>query len=126
MEGWIAANNPKAQIYLPVPDVPQYDENTEKVEWRQGWQIIPLTNDEIAAKTRKVWRTKNEFWNEFSPSEQLAVMDSTVPEIRLLDRQLLIWPGEVWGDDERVINGLNALVAVGILTIERKEEILSK
>ena len=76
--------------------------------------------------TRKTWPTKAEFWNEFSPAEQLAIMGSTEPAIRILDRQLLVWPGEVWSDDPRVTGGLDALVAAEILTLERKAEILAK
>jgi hypothetical protein len=74
---------------------------------------------------RKVWATKAEFWGEFTEAEQLAIMDSTVAGIKLLDRQLLVWNGEVWSDDARVQAGLSGLVAVGILTAERKAAILA-
>ena len=79
-----------------------------------------------AEASRKTWSTKAEFWNEFAPAEQLAIMDSVEPAIRILDRQLLVWPGEVWSDDPRVTGGLDALVAAEILTLERKAEILAK
>ena len=126
MDSWILSNNPKSQIYQLVPELPQYNPDTQKVEWGDtGWGVIDLTEEEIAAKTRKVWQTKAEFWNEFTNSEQIAIMDSTNTDIRLLDRQLVIWSGEVWSDDVRVQSGLNGLVAVGILTPERKVEILN-
>jgi hypothetical protein len=126
MDSWILSNNPKSQIYQLVPELPQYNPDTQKVEWGDtGWVVIDLTEEEIAAKTRKVWQTKAEFWNEFTNSEQIAIMDSTNTDIRLLDRQLVIWSGEVWSDDVRVQSGLNGLVAVGILTPERKVEILN-
>lgn len=79
-----------------------------------------------AEKLRKVWPTKAEFWAEFTDAEKLAIMNSTIEPIRLLDRELLVWPGEVWSDDERVQAGLNGLVAVGILSSERKAAILAK
>jgi hypothetical protein len=127
MELWISVNNPKAEIYQLVPEQPPHDPETQRVEWGStGWVIIDLTAEEITAKTRKVWPTKAEFWNEFTSAEQIAIMDSTIPDIRLLDRQLLVWPGEVWSDDVRVQAGLDGLVGVGILTPERKTEILSK
>jgi hypothetical protein len=126
MDSWILSNNPKSQIYQLVPELPEYNSDTQKVEWGDtGWVVIDLTQEEIAAKTRKVWQTKAEFWNEFTNSEQIAIMDSTNTDIRLLDRQLVIWSGEVWSDDVRVQSGLNGLVAVGILTPERKVEILN-
>ena len=125
-DSWTLSNNPKAQIYQPIPPVPSFDEESQRVEWGDsGWVVIDLTQEEIAAKTRKVWQTKAEFWNEFTNSEQIAIMDSTNTDIRLLDRQLVIWSGEVWSDDVRVQSGLNGLVAVGILTPDRKVEILN-
>jgi len=126
-DSWILANNPKAQVYQPLPPEPVFDENTQRVEWgNSGWVVIDLTSEEIAAKTRKVWQTKTDFWNEFSSNEQLSIMDSTIPEIRLLDRQLVVWSGEIWSDDQRVLDGLDALVASGIISSSRKTEIISK
>jgi hypothetical protein len=101
-----------------------------------GSELLPgemLEADAIAAgipryvepqPDRKIWPTVADFWAEFSETEQIAIIDSDIPGIRLLDRQLLVWRGEVWSDDERVQQGLGGLVAVGILTAERREEIL--
>ena len=74
---------------------------------------------------RKIWLNSGDFWNQFTPTEQLAIMDSTQPEIRLLDRALVVWAGEVWSDDPRVQNGLDALITAGIISAERKAEILT-
>jgi hypothetical protein len=126
-DSWVSSNNRKAQIYQPLPPQPSYNEDTQRVEWDDtGWVVINLTPEEIAAKTRKVWKDKADFWNEFSNSEKLAIMDSTIPDIRLLDRQLVVWSGEIWSDDARVLNGLDALVTAAIITNQRKAEILSK
>ena len=84
-----------------------------------------LAAHDAAMEERKVWATKAEFWEEFTEAEQLEIMGSTVAGIRLLDRQLLVWNGEVWSDDPRVQAGLSGLVAVGILTAERKAAILA-
>jgi hypothetical protein len=105
---------------------PSYDPATQRApEWVDGaWVVRDKTAQELAAETCKVWPTVAEFWAEFSEAEQIAIIDSDIPGIRLLDRQLLVWRGEVWSDDPRVQQGLGGLVAVGILTAERREEIL--
>jgi hypothetical protein len=123
---WVTANNPKAVVYQPVPEPPAYDSSTQRVEWIDGWQVIDFTPEEIASANRKVWASKAEFWAEFTPQEQLAIMNSEIPDIKLLDRLVLVWGGEFWSDDERVQQGLDGLVSVGILTSTRKEEILAK
>lgn len=74
---------------------------------------------------RKVWPNAGAFWESFTPTEQLAILGSQVPEIRLLDRALVLWQGELWSDDARVQQGLGALVATGILTEARRDEILA-
>ncbi len=74
---------------------------------------------------RKVWASANDFWGAFSPTEQLAILTSQVDGIRLLDRQLVLWQGELWSDDPRVQAGLAALVQTGILTEARRAEILA-
>lgn len=78
-----------------------------------------------APDTRKVWPNAHAFWESFNPPEQLAILSSVVDEIRLLDRALVLWQGELWSDDARVQQGLAALVATGILTEARREEILA-
>jgi hypothetical protein len=74
---------------------------------------------------RKVWATASAFWVEFTAAEKLAILGSSVPEIRLLDRELVLWQGELWSDDPRVQQGLAALVITGILTEARRDEILA-
>lgn len=74
---------------------------------------------------RKVWATASAFWAEFTAAEKLAILASAVPEIRLLDRELVLWQGELWSDDPRVQQGLAALVMTGILTEARRGEILA-
>lgn len=107
---------------------PSYDpEKQNAPEWIDGkWVVRDLTPAEIAALKRKVWDTSAAFWAEFLPSEQLGILDSQLPEIKLLDRALVIWPGQVWSDDDRVQKGLSDLVNSGIITEARKAEILKK
>jgi hypothetical protein len=77
------------------------------------------------ASTQKVWPTVADFWAEFTSSEQIVIIDSTDSNIRLLLEALRMWRGEVWSDDPRVTNGLDALVAAGIITTERRQEIIT-
>lgn len=77
------------------------------------------------AAARKVWPNAHAFWESFIPAEQLAILNSQVTEIRLLDRALVLWQGELWSDHARVQQGLGALVATGILTEARRDEILA-
>ena len=127
MAAWTAAGNPKANEWALQPPAPPHDPATQHApEWINGdWTIRDLTPEEIAARGRKIWPTVADFWNEFSAAEQLAIISSNIAEIKLLDRQLLIWPGQVWSDDERVIAGMNALVNANIISEIRKSEILA-
>jgi hypothetical protein len=112
--------------YVVAPDKPTYNPATEHApQWQNGqWIVTPLTPEEIAAAARKVWPTVAEFWGEFSDADKLAILASDIGGIILLREELRMWRGEVWSDDERVQQGLGGLVAVGILTTERREEIL--
>jgi hypothetical protein len=122
----VAAENPKVIGWTLRPDAPSHTSTQHPPEWTNGqWTTRDKTEAELAADARKVWTTKAEFWDEFTESEKLAIMDSAIPPIRLLDRTLLVWSGEVWSDDARVQAGLTGLVAVGILTAERKAAILA-
>jgi hypothetical protein len=74
---------------------------------------------------RKVWPSSADFWANFTDAEKLAILASTIAGIILLREELRLWTGEVWSDDSRVQAGLNGLVAVGILTNDRKQAILT-
>jgi len=92
-----------------------------------GWkpQAPEKTPEELAAETRKVWPSCAEFWATFTDSEKLAILASAIAEIILLREELRLWTGEVWSDDAKVQAGLTGLVAVGILTNDRKAAILA-
>jgi hypothetical protein len=91
----------------------------------------PPTMEELEAawsqlEARKIWPSAAELWNEFTRAEKLAIADSTNPDIRLLHEDLRVRRGEVWSDADEVQQGLGLLVAVGILTESRKNEITTK
>jgi hypothetical protein len=91
----------------------------------------PELRDGLAAyqsviNNRKIWASSATFWGEFTDSEKLAILNSTVAGIILLREELRLWMGEVWSDDAKVQAGLTALVAAGILTNDRKAAILDQ
>lgn len=73
----------------------------------------------------KWWKNAVAFLSEFTAAELQATNTSTVPDITKLLFTLLAWPGEVWAADERIVAGLGALESIGILTPERKAQILT-
>jgi len=107
---------------------PSYDTTTQHApEWINGtWVVRDKTAEEIAADSAKTWPTKTEFWAEFTDAEKLAILDSTIPQIRLLDKELTMWSGSIASTDARIIGGMSALVTAGILTEARSTAILSK
>ena len=70
------------------------------------------------------WSGAAEFLSEFTPQEAIALRDSTNPVIARLTMILLAWPGEVWATDQRIVQGMAALVADGILTQARHDQML--
>lgn len=74
----------------------------------------------------KWWTNAVAFLSEFTATELQAIHTSPVPDITKLLLTLLAWPGEVWSADQRIALGLQALVSTGIISPERRTEILAK
>jgi hypothetical protein len=74
----------------------------------------------------KWWKNSSKFLEEFTADELLSIHTSQVPLVVQLLMTLLAWTDEVWSSDQRIIMGLQALVSTGILTTERRAEILAK
>jgi hypothetical protein len=90
------------------------------------WVSTPRTDEELAALARKTWPNAALFLSEFNMPELAAIslsLDHTIAALRLL---LASWPADIYSDDPRIIGGLSALVAVGIITEARRKEILAK
>jgi hypothetical protein len=113
---------------------PAHDEATQTCEpllvWHddrveRDWTIRDLTPEEIAARNRKVWPNAQAFLTEFTFPEMAAISLSADPTIAALRLLLSAWAGEVYSDDERVQTGLDALVSLGIISNERRAEILA-
>jgi hypothetical protein len=84
-----------------------------------GWQV------EALPPTVKAWPSKAEFWAEFTNEEKAGIITSANIGIRMLDKELTMWTSTVRADDERILDGLAALTALGILSPERQAAILS-
>lgn len=94
-------------------------------ELNTAWQEV------LAVRAaRKIWTDAGAFLQEFTLEEIAAIELSTNPTVAALRLILTSWSGEVWSDDPlgggRVMTGLNALVSAGIITEQRKTEVLAK
>ena len=117
---WVESGNPKAALLTRLPDPPPHDPLTHLPPvWVDGaWVIDPLP------PAFRRWSGAAEFLSEFTPQEAIALRDSTNPVIARLTMILLAWPGEVWATDQRIVQGMAALVAEGILTQARHDQML--
>lgn len=73
----------------------------------------------------KVWPDAEYFMAEFSLAETGAIALSADPTIAALRLMLSTWHSTVRADDEHVMLGLETLVAAGILTLERRAQIVA-
>ena len=97
------------------------DEIAERVAESSEWEfsIAP-------AAARKTWPTVADFYAEFTPAEKYLIQSSVIPSIVVARGDLAMWRGDVWSDNADVLAGLDAMVAAGVLTAERRAEILAK
>ena len=107
---------------------PSYDPATHRApEWIDGqWIAAILTAEELAAAARKTWPNAAMFLAEFSMPELASIelsLDPTIAALRLL---LASWPADIYSDDTRIIGGISALVAAGIIDEARRAEIVAK
>ena len=73
----------------------------------------------------KSWPDAEAFVAEFTLPEMAAIGLSTDPTIAALRFLLSSWRSQVISDDPRVQAGMDALVQTGVLTEDRRVEILS-
>lgn len=115
---------PLVKIPAPSVSVSQIAEPTlvwfaDRVE--RQWVV----RDKTTADSARTWPTKTEFWAEFTDAEKLSILDSALPQIRLLDKELTMWSGSIVSTDARIIAGMAALVTAGVLTEARSTSILT-
>ena len=125
---WVAENNPKADVWILQPAPPSYNDETHHPPHWVGtqWVVEEKTQADLASEARKVWDNTADFFAEFSVTEAEGIAVSTHPTVSRLRLRLSTWAGKVFSDDPHVAGGLSLLVAVGILTAERRTEILTK
>ena len=92
----------------------------------RDWQIRDMTAEELAESLRKIWQHNQQFIAEFTMEEISAISLSTDPTIAALRLILTTWNNSVYSDDPRVIAGLDAIQTAGIITAERRVQILTK
>lgn len=117
-------------VKLPAPSVavgqvaePFLVWHADRVE--RDWTVRAMTDEEQANASRKIWADSSAFWDTLTSAERSAVAVSSHPMVKELVLTLAIWRGRLFSDDPRVSGGLMLLQAVGILTAERKAEILA-
>lgn len=134
---WLAVGNPKALCYLPVTEgeQPYYDPATEALydtvsvvhasdgtgSVARTWHVRTLTAEE----RRKTW-TALEFLERFTPAELDAIETARINDsvVAAFYRSAMA-AQEVVSDDHRTIGGLQYLVAIGVLTPARRDQILA-
>lgn len=93
----------------------------ESLTVTRGWQI----NSAPSPIDYKVWFNVQQFMAEFTMEEMAVIALSTDPTIAALRLQLTTWFSTIESNDIRVVTGLNKLVELGILSEERKNEIIA-
>lgn len=132
----LASGNPKAQIFRIVVENPRpnYDPTTQVLEELltieptrvvRGWTVRDKTAQEIADERRQVW-TAYQFLQRFTEQELENIRQRTATDPvcwRFLT--LATAAQEVYNDDPMTLIGMDYLVFSGLLTQQRRDEILS-
>lgn len=90
-----------------------------------------MTWPEILAAAAKVivpksWPSVAEFYGEFFDSEIYRISTSGSPAVVVARDKLMAWRGEVLANDSRIVAGMSALIAAGIIDESRRDTILGK
>lgn len=131
----VAANNPKSQYYYPLldEDVPDYNTDTEVLEESmtieqnrviRSWNTRQKSEQELQPQP-KVY-SSYEFLLRFSSQERALFRNAAKTDEIIADfMQLAQAAQEIWTNDTTTIAGMNYLVSQGLLTNERRLEIMS-
>ena len=129
-QSWVNSNNPKKNSYLivnyttaPTVSSSEVAESSFEIQRNsvdQVWTVRNKTADEL----RKVW-TAYEFLNRFTYVERAAYRQAAKTDDLVADFMSLAQAAqEIISDDLTTIQGMNYLVSVGLLTQQRRDEIL--
>lgn len=130
-QSWVASDNPKKDSYRIVlyanqPSVSSTETVDEsftisKNSVQQVWTVRNKTADEL----RKTW-TAYEFLLRFTPQERSAYRQAAQTNDIVADFMSLAQAAqEIISDDPITIQGMDYLVSIGLLTQQRRDEILS-
>ncbi len=89
----------------------------------RDWEIRDMTPSELADSIRKVWASSIQFLGEFTMPELGGIGVSIDPTIAAMRLILSSWIGPIYSDDPRVVMGLAAIEAAGIISAERRAQI---
>ena len=89
----------------------------------RDWVVRDMTPSELADSLRKVWPSSVQFLGEFTMPELGGISVSIDPTIAAMRLILSSWIGPIYSDDPRVVMGLAAIEAAGIISAERRAQI---
>ena len=129
--GWVAANNPKKDcyrlvVYSQAPAVSAAEVAEESFQINEStvnqvWTVRNKTADEL----RTTW-TAYEFLNRFTYAERAAYRTAAKTDDMVADFvELAQAAQEIVSDDPVTVQGMDYLVSIGVLTQQRRDEILS-
>ena len=119
----ISTDNPAAWMGCAGTSAPEYNPQTHGCFWRDGaWEIVAA--QPVAQVFKRFYG--NEKLDLFTQAEQLAVVTATMsdPVVKLLYDRLL-GAAFLTYEDPETEQGLSLLVQKGLITEERKAEIVS-
>ena len=134
-EGPVVDMDPDLVLLKIVTDPqPEYDSLTQRLlpteqidldaaECRTVWAVEEIPEAEREPQFKR-WPDVEHFLMEFTMEEMALIGLSTDPTVAALRFLLSGWRSAVHANDPRVIQGLDALVAAGILTPERRAVIV--
>ena len=100
--------------------------DTQTAAWNGSeWVVRDLTADELAAKNRRQW-TAAEFLARFTTAEMVGIITAarTDAEVELIKISLAV-NTTIHSDNPQLLQSLAALVGKGLLTSQRRDEVLS-
>lgn len=132
-EKWVAGNNAKADIHLPIyPDpIPTPTNNKQVVDtWverdipnKKAYRRYSLRNM-TAEELRQIW-TSYQFLTRFTGLEREAIRTEAKTNSNVADFLMLATAAQVIiSDDPITVAGMGYLVSIGLITEQRKNQIL--
>lgn len=129
-QSWVSSGNQKKDAYriviytqepsVNVNEIAEYTWQINESNVTQVWSVRNKTADEL----RKTW-TAYEFLLRFTAQERAAYRNAAKTDDNVADFMGLAQAAqEIVNDDSMTVAGMNYLVSVGLITEQRKNEIL--